>query len=136
VARLAASSIGALVVALTVVVGASPSSGRSRPLQAWAEYVWHPPTGVTTNGYAHPHRVRSLPAGRYRLQVIATADFGFQLIGPGINRHTRVSISPDVGSIPTNSTWSVRLRRGLYQYRAVGALAAMYTGVLGSFRVR
>jgi hypothetical protein len=135
-ARLAACSIGTLVVALTVVAGGSPSTTRIRPLQAWAEYVWHPPTGVATSGFIHPHRVRTLPAGRYRVQVIATEDFGFQLIGPGINRHTRVSLSPDAGSIPTNVTWTIRLRRGLYQYRAVGALAAMYKGVLGSFRVR
>ena len=133
-ARLFASSV-TLLAALAVVAGASPSTTRVRTLQAWARYVWHPPTGVTRTGYVHLHRVTRLPAGTYRLQIIASEDFGFQLIGPGVNRHTRISPSQVAGAGAANATWRIRLRPGLYQYRAVGALAAMYKGVIGSFRV-
>jgi hypothetical protein len=84
IARIAVVSITTLV-ALSVV-HASSSAARVRPLQAWARYVWRPPVGVTTGGYVRRHRLKTLPTGVYRVQVIASEDFGLQLIGPGLDR--------------------------------------------------
>ena len=134
VARIAALSIATLVAALSAA-SASSFAARVRPLQSWAKYTWHPPVGVTSGGYISPRRLKTLPPGVYRMQVIASEAFGFQLIGPGVNRHTRVSSSLLAGAAATNTTWTVRLRRGLYQYRAIGVLASSYKGVIGWFRV-
>jgi hypothetical protein len=63
----------------------------------------------------------------YRLSILATEALGFELIGPDINRRTKTCLG-GAGSvpcwrrlfIPANTSWTVRLRRGTYKYRAVG----------------
>jgi hypothetical protein len=114
------------VLALGVVAGGS-SATRVRDLEAWARLPWNPPVGVTTHGYIHPLRVaKHVPAGMYRITILATEAIGFQLIGPGINRRTKTCLerpgSPPCWQrlfIPANTSWKVRLSRGIYRYQAV-----------------
>ena len=58
--------------------------------------------------------------------VVASDALGFQLIGPGANRATPVDANEAIPSHPTNRIWTIRLRRGLYQYRLIGPLAANF----------
>jgi hypothetical protein len=91
VARIAALSIATAVLGLGVAAGGS-SATRVRDLEAWARSPWNPPVGVTTHGYIHPLRVaKHVPAGMYRISILATEALGFELIGPGINRRTKTS---------------------------------------------
>ena len=127
VARIAASLIVIAVLALGAVGGGS-SATRVRDLEAWARDWWNPPVGVTTHGYIHPLRVaKHVPAGMYRITILATEAIGFQLIGPGINRRTKTCHEAPGAEpcsqkvfIPANTSWKVRLSRGTYRYQAVG----------------
>ena len=99
VARIAALSIATAVFALGVAAGGS-SATRVRDLEAWARLPWNPPVGVTTHGYIHPLRVaKHVPAGMYRISILATEALGFELIGPGINRRTKTCLGR-AGSVP------------------------------------
>ena len=127
VARIAALSIATAVLGLGVAAGGS-SATRVRDLEAWARSPWNPPVGVTTHGYIHPLRVaKHVPAGMYRISILATEALGFELIGPGINRRTKTCLGR-AGSVPcwqrefvpANTSWTVRLSRGTYRYRGVG----------------
>ncbi len=84
--------------------------------------------GVTTHGYIHPLRVtKHVPPGMYRITILATEALGFELIGHGISRRTKTCLG-GAGSVPcwqrlfapANTSWTVRLRRATYRYRAVG----------------
>ena len=127
VARIAALSIATAVLGLGVAAGGS-SATRVRDLEAWARSPWNPPVGVTTHGYIHPLRVaKHVPAGMYRISILATEALGFELIGPGINRRTKTCLGR-AGSVPcwqrefvpANTSWTVLLSRGTYRYRGVG----------------
>jgi hypothetical protein len=144
VARIAASLIATVVLALGIVAGGS-SATRVRDLEAWARPVWNPPVGVTTQGYNHfPLRIaKHVPPGMYRIAVLATEAVGFQLIGPGINRRTKTCLG-GAGSVPcsqreftpANTSWKVRFSRGTYRYRAVGPdLSGLRSPTSGSFQV-
>lgn len=145
VARIAAALIATVVLALGVVAGGS-SATRVRDLEAWARFTWNPTVGVTTDGYGHfPLRVtKHVPPGMYRIAILATETFGFQLIGPGINRRTKTCLERP-GSVPCSqksfipantSSWKVRLSRGTYRYRAVGPDAVgLRSPTSGSFKV-
>jgi len=56
--------------------------------------------------------------------VIASEPLGFQLTGPGVNRRTHVVWTlPGRGFVPTSTHRTIRLRRGIYTYRAIGPYA-------------
>ena len=57
--------------------------------------------------------------GAYRVHVWALSDMPFHLYGPGVNRRTAEKASFQT----TYETWSVRLRHGVYHYRAEGEWA-------------
>jgi hypothetical protein len=143
VARIAASLIATVVLALGVV-GAGSSATRVRDLEAWARFTWNPPVGVTTHGYNHPLRVsKHVPPGMYRITILATQALGFQLIGPGINRRTPTCLGGPGSvpcdqreAIPADASWKVRLRRGTYRYRLVNPVAiVVQPPTSGSFKV-
>lgn len=70
------------------------------------------------------------------MSVIASEALGFQLIGPGVNRRTRVvSKQVGVGFVAANARWTIRLRRGIYTYRAIGPEAGSVRPGTGSFQV-
>ena len=127
------------------VVAAGSSATRVRDLEAWARFYWNPTVGVTTHGYNHfPLRVtKHVPPGMYRIAVVATETFGFQLIGPGINRRTKTCVYRP-GSVPcsqqsftpVDASWKVRLSPGTYRYRAVGPdVSGLRSPTSGSFQV-
>jgi hypothetical protein len=134
--RLGAASAATLVVALILGVGAS--SARAAPrLHAWAKFWRTPAVGVTTSGLfsTDAHLVKHVRPGTYRLSIYATDMLGFQLVGPGVNRHTRVALIERSSYETISVTWTIRLRRGLYQYRGIGPYAATSRHTTGSFRV-
>jgi hypothetical protein len=136
--------IAVAVLGLGVVAEGS-SATRVRDLEAWARFTWNPSVGVTTHGYGHfPLRVtKHVPPGMYRIAILATETFGFQLIGPGINRRTKTCVErpgsvpcSQKSFIPANTSWKVRLRPGTYRYRAVGPDAVGFRSpTSGSFQV-
>jgi hypothetical protein len=142
-ARIAASLIATVVLALGVVAAGS-SATHVRDLEAWARPYWNPPVGVTTHGYNYGRGVsKHVPPGMYRIAILASEALGFQLIGPGINRRTKTCLG-GAGSvpcsqrldIPANTSWKVRLRRGTYRYRVVGpAAVGLHPPTSGSFQV-
>ncbi len=80
--------------------------------------------------------MKHLPAGTYRVSIIASEALGFQLTGPGVNRHTRVwanQVPPSDYS--TNTTWMIRLQRGTYTYRVIGPFAVSVRPKTRSFQV-
>jgi hypothetical protein len=79
--------------------------------------------------------VKHLAAGTYRVSVVASEALGIHLIGPGVNRYTRVAISMLPHLYPTNTTWTITLRRGIYRYGAIGQYASDLRLGTGSFRV-
>ena len=97
----------------------------------------HPQLGITASGYSpRPRIVKHLPPGTYRISVIASEALGFQLTGPGFNRHTRIMKQQLPGSnYSTNTHWTIRLQRGIYTYRAIGPYAGGVHPASGSFRV-
>ena len=109
----------------------------ARPLQAWAKFWRSPAVGVTTSlGLStDAHLVRHLQPGTYRLSISATDMLGFQLVGPGINRHTPVGLTERPRYDIVSATWTIRLRRGLYQYRGIGPYAGTSRHTTGSFSV-
>lgn len=134
-ARIAVSLIATVVLALGVLAAGS-SATRVRDVEAWARGVWHPPLGVTTRGYSHPlHVVKHLPPGMYRFSVLADEALGFHLVGPGVNRQTRVVWKQLEGFTPANARWRIRLRRGTYTYRAIGPDAGSVHPATGSFQI-
>jgi hypothetical protein len=132
-------TIAALVAILLAlgVVGGATSATRVRQLQAWAKFWRSPAVGVTTSGYTsvRPHVVKHLRAGTYRMSIYATDWLGFQLVGPGIDRHTRVALSAGARYETISVAWTIRLRPGLYQYRGIGPYASTARHTIGSFRV-
>jgi hypothetical protein len=136
VTRFAASVIAVAIVA-TAAVAAAASSDRVRDLQAWAAINKRPPVGISNTGFSYaPHVVQRLPPGRYRLSIIASDAIGFQLVGPGVNRHTPVTPVAQPHFYATNTTWTIRLRRGDYTYRAIGPYASTVHPASGALRVR
>jgi hypothetical protein len=68
--------------------------------------------------------------------VIASEPLGFELTGPGVNRRTRVVWTlPGRGFVPNSTHWTIRLRRGIYTFRAIGPYARGVHPVSGSFQV-
>jgi hypothetical protein len=92
----------------------------NKTMRAWASISHRPIIGITTSGYsARPRLVKHLPAGTCRVSIIASEALGFQLIGPGVNRKTRVlQTQVPASDYSTNTVWTVPLRRGIYRYRA------------------
>ena len=134
--RLGASWIAAVLLALAVAAAGSSSTARVKHLQAWAAQYRHPPVGVSASGFAARMRVvKHVAPGRYRIHVIASDAIGFDLVGPGVNRHTRVTLTELPHLYTRNTTWTLTLRRGVYNYRAIGQYAANVRPALGSFRV-
>jgi hypothetical protein len=120
------------------VVGVSGSDGaRVGQLEAWACSCHKPVLGVSAIGFRGP-LVKHLRTGKYRVSVIATDALGFQLVGPGLNRRTRTDYAMAIPAHPTNATWTIRLRPGLYKYSLVGPTARDYLPeepAVRSFRV-
>jgi hypothetical protein len=135
-ARAATCASAVLVATFAIVVGPSSATTPLKHLRAWASLGKRPPVGVTTSRLtSRPHVAHHLKPGLYRVTVIANEMLGFQLVGPGINRHTRVAVAERAHWDVTNTTWRIRLRRGYYQYRAIGPYAAGLRPAVGSFRV-
>ena len=124
------------MLALGVVAGGS-SATRVRDLQAWATPSKHPQLGITASGYSpRPRLVKHLPPGTYRISVVASEALGFQLTGPGFNRHTRiVKQQLPESDYSTNTHWTIRFRRGIYTYRAIEPYARGVHPATGSFQV-
>jgi hypothetical protein len=92
---------------------------------------------VTTHGFSfRPRVVKRILPGTYRISILATEPLGFQLVGPGISRHTRVLLEHLLPhNYATNTAWTVRLRRGIYRYRAIGPYPGNLHPASGSFQV-
>jgi hypothetical protein len=136
VARIAASLIATAVLALGVVSGGSSATG-VRYLEAWAGPSHSPQIGVTASGYSpRPRIVKHLSPGTYQITIVASEALGFQLTGPGFNRHTRVVKQQiPASNYSTNTHWKIRLRRGVYRYRVIGPYASGVHPATGSFQV-
>lgn len=130
------ATLVAILLALGAV-GAASSATRVRQLQAWAKFWRSPAVGVTTSGYTslRPPLVKHLRPETYRLYIYATDMLGFQLVGPGINRHTPVALFERPRYKTISVTWTIRLRRGVYQYRGIGPYASTARHTTASFRV-
>jgi hypothetical protein len=125
------------LLVLTLVLGttdAAPATARSRQLLAWVGPKI-PFVGMSRVGFGGP-LVTRLPAGRYRIEVHTYPDYVFHLYGPAVDRRTQFG----TGGGFVLTTWAVRLRRGLYRYRAegldAGMLARRGVRISGSFVVR
>jgi len=136
VARTAASLTATVALALGVATAGS-SASPLRYLQAWAGPSHSPQIGVTASGYSpRPRIVKHLSPGTYQISIVASEALGFQLTGPGFNRHTRVVTQQIPGSnYATNTHWTIRLRRGVYRYHAIGPYAGGLHPASGSFQV-
>lgn len=76
--------------------------------------------GISRTGYGGP-LVRRLSPGRYRRIAVHTyPDLSLHLYGRGVDRRTQFGTGG--GLVLTN--WTVRLRQGMYRYRAGGIDAA------------
>jgi hypothetical protein len=69
--------------------------------------------------------IQRLAPGLYRIQVQAANDMPFRLLGPGLDRRTRMKLHRDsdwqIGPHYTfYVTWVVRLKKGRYYYRGEG----------------
>jgi hypothetical protein len=125
----------AVVTLALVVAGGAASTPRVQTLQAWAKFWRSPAVVVGRPSHFDGAPVKHVRAGTYRVSVYATDMLGFQLVGPGINRHTPVALAERAHYKIITTTWRTRLRRGLYQYRGIGPYASTSRGVTGSFRV-
>ena len=132
-ARARASLVLSVVVA-GALVGVNGSEARVRQLEAWASFSHKPVLGVSASGFRGA-LVKDLAAGSYHLSVIASDALGFQLVGPGVDRRTPVAYNAPIPAHPTNRTWTIRLRRGFYQYRLIGPYASDYHPSTRTFRV-
>lgn len=122
-ARAAVSILAA--VALTMSTAASAS--QVRRLSAWTGPSRANPSlvvGVSASRIGGP-LVKHLRAGLYRIQVRAPDDMPFHLLGPGVDRRT--AYRPPTWCCESGKTvyvtWTVRLKRGVYRYRAEGPWA-------------
>lgn len=69
--------------------------------------------------------VKTLKAGTYKIKIEDKAAIhNFHLTGPGVNKSTSISGT-------TETTWTVKLRKGTYRYQCDPHAASMN----GSFRV-
>ena len=110
-----------LPVLLVALVGASPAPAATRTLSGTVG------PGFTISLKYKGKKVRSLPAGRYRIRVTDRADIhNFHIRGPGVNR-----VITGVDFEGTKSR-TFRLRKGTYRYVCDPHSSDMH----GSFRVR
>lgn len=123
-----------LVGALATATGATPATTRTPQLVAWAG-PQRPLVGVSRIGFGRA-LVRRLAPGPYRIEVHTYPDYSFHLYGAGVDRRTQFG----TGGAFVLTRWTVRLRRGVYRYRAEGIDAAQLARegvpVGGSFVVR
>jgi hypothetical protein len=126
--------VGVAVVVAGALVGVSGSQARVRQLEAWASISHKPILGVSATGFRGA-LVKHLSAGTYHVSVIASDALGFRLVGPGLNRGTPVDYVAAIPAHPTNTTWTIRLRRGSYQYGLIGPYASDYRPRTRSFQV-
>ena len=117
----------------------APSEMRAQSvpkLYAWALAFRVDYAGVSRLRYHGPIVSRVAP-GSYRFDVWAQPNLVFHLYGPGVDRRT--AFSSTTGTY-VFARWRVRLREGVYRYRAEGVLAKAAASdglrVAGSFRVR
>jgi hypothetical protein len=128
---------GVAVAALAAALGPSGhTSATAVPdLEAWAAAGGKPLVGVSATRFKGP-LVRQLSVGTYRVHVRAQSDMSFHLYGPGVDRKIRVTRRYTTIYV----TWTVRLRPGVYRYRAEGdwakALSTNGIRVQRSFVVR
>jgi hypothetical protein len=124
----------AALAAVLTPAGETSAAGAPQ-LLAWAAAGGTPIVGVSATRFKGP-LVRQLPAATYRVRVSAQSDMPFHLYGPGVYRSTRVTARYTRIYV----TWTVRLRPGVYRYRAEGgwaqALSANGIRVQRSFVVR
>jgi hypothetical protein len=132
--RLGTASVATLGFALLLCPVAS-SAGTVHHLQAWAKFWRSPAVSVARPSYFDGTRVKHVRPGRYQIAVYATDMLGFQLVGPGVNRHTPVALIEHSSYKIINVTWTLRLRPGVYQYRGIGPYAPTSRDTTGSFRV-
>jgi hypothetical protein len=131
------ASVAVCTAVAAAVVGVSGSEGaRVGQLEAWASWSHTPVLGVSAIGF-RGSLVKHLRAGTYRVSVIATDALGFHLVGPGLDRRTPTQIATPIPEHPTNASWRIRLRPGLYKYSLVGPSARdfPYQPAVRSFRV-
>jgi hypothetical protein len=120
-------------IALASLLATDAGSMRMRHLEAWAGYG-SPHVGLSVVRFQGP-LLRHASPGAYRVHVWALSDMPFHLYGPGVDRRTARRAHFQT----TYETWSVRLRRGVYHYRAEGewarALRANGVAIQRSFAV-
>jgi len=122
------------VVVAGALVGVSGFQARVRQLEAWASISHEPILGVSATGFRGA-LVKHLPAGTYHVSVIASDALGFRLVGPALSRRTPVDYVAPIPAHPTNTTWTIRLRRGgSYEYGLIGPYASDYRPRTRSFQ--
>jgi hypothetical protein len=117
------------LVAASFVVGALLAAPPSPATPARQLFAWSSPSsssgpvGMSTRVDGPP--VRRLAPGLYRIQVKAVNDMPFRLLGPGLDRRTKLRPHRDSAwqTRPHYTffvTWVVRLKKGRYYYRGEG----------------
>lgn len=112
------STLAVVALSAALIPGDGASAARVGDLKAWAAAGGTPIVGISSVRFKGPLVTRLSP-GTYRVRVSAQSDMPFHLYGPGVDRKTRVSSR----YTRIYDTWTVRLRRGVYQYRAEGGWA-------------
>ena len=118
-----------------LVGSAAASPVRTQDLYLWAGGGGPTPVGLSAVGWRE-RLAKHLQPGVYRIHVRAIEDMPIRLVGPRFRRQTRGR--PDSGAT-AYETWTLRLRRGSYDYVALGRwavlLRAQGSQIAGSFRV-
>ena len=115
------ATFAVVALAATALFAASSASAATRTLSGTVG------PGFTISLKYKGKKVRSLPAGRYRIRVTDRADIhNFHIRGPGVNR-----VITGVDFEGTKSR-TFRLRKGTYRYVCDPHSSDMH----GSFRVR